>query len=596
MKKRVSLTLAVMMMSSVLASGQIAKWMIKPDYDNMFIAAGTDLIVTDSLGIQTALWTLDGKCLVRTDSDIHPFRDGLAVTTQRGTVALRGFYTDSGAFVPVKGGPFHIARMYPYLSGGHLLVEVPDAGLFRYVNTEGTPSGRYFVDAYPFFNGFASSWYYLNPEKMKDLYPCLLTEDMQPVPFSFNGKMIAPNDVEFLSSVNDEGLGVIVAKKKVYLFHAEDQSLSALGPTENSFNLKEQAKVETEFVQAFVQDSDTTWTFGGKCGKAGFVQLWFDQMKRPVAIRYVNGERVFKKHEKEVRELDSPLRATVVDDKYGIVWDGQEQLPPQFEDFPACFGDKAIVRIADKYGMLQMQREEQFQLSMYKGKDIPFKHQTFETTLRLDLPSYIPAEKASIEVDPSSGCEIDRTSGEARNTQFGNFVQFDCVLHIPDSLPDEETVELVYPTRVLYQGLVSSVIPLKVNAWHYKYFVVDVIDSETALDKGSLSFTFNINAERAQGEDIYPTVVNVQADSLSCALEKYSETRYKCRVQELREGLNNIVVQVIEQGCPPVSFPFEIFYTKPVAKTRNQPEVEEEVVIKKKESRSVKRTIPRVEM
>ena len=45
-------------------------------------------------------------------------------------------------------------------------------------------------------------------------------------------------------------------------------------------------------------------------------------------------------------------------------------------------------------------------------------------------------------------------------------------------------------------------------------------------------------------------------------------------------------------GC----VPFEIFYTKPVARSKNHPEVEEEVVIKKKESRPVKKPAPRVEM
>lgn len=585
----------VLLSSAFFSEAQIAQWKIAPAYDNMFIAAGTDLIITDSLDFQTALWTLDGTCLARTDGDIHPFRDSIAVTTKRGTVAFRGFYTDSGVFIPVKGGPFHVARSFPYLSGGQLLVEEPDNGFYRYVNAEGSPSARSFVEAYPLFNGFASCWYYANPEKMRDLCPCLLTDELLVVPFSFNGKMIAPSDVDFISSVNDEGIGVVVAKKKVYLFHAEDQSLSALGPTEDSFNLKEQAKMELDFVQAYHQDSDTTWTFGAKCAKAGFVQIWFDLMKRPTIIRYVDREKHFEKQEREVREFESPLRATIEDGKYGISWDGQEQLPPQFDDFPACFGEKAIVRVDGKYGMLQIQRDDHFQLSLYKGKDIPFMHQTFETTIRLDLPSYIPAEKSSLDVNPSSGCEVDLTSGESKNTQYGNYVQYNCVLRIPESLFEDSTTELVYPARVLYQGLESSTIPIKANAWHYRGYLVDIIDSETILEKGSLSFTFNVSAERTQDE-IYPTTVNIQSDSLSFSLERYSEFRYKCRVQELHEGLNNIVIQVIEQGCPPVSFPFEITYTKPVAKSKNQPQVEEEVVIKKKESRPVKKTIPRVEM
>ena len=62
-----------------------------------------------------------------------------------------------------------------------------------------------------------------------------------------------------------------------------------------------------------------------------------------------------------------------------------------------------------------------------------------------------------------------------------------------------------------------------------------------------------------------------------------SEIRHKCKVYSLKEGVNNIVIQILEQGCPPASFPFEVEYYKPVAKTRNKPAEKEKVTIKKKE-------------
>lgn len=117
---------------------------------------------------------------------------------------------------------------------------------------------------------------------------------------------------------------------------------------------------------------------------------------------------------------------------------------------------------------------------------------------------------------------------------------------------------------------------------HYKYFNVDEIPSETTVQQGILSFTFNINAERNPGEAEYPINVNLLTDSLLWEREKISETRYKCKVHDLKDGINNIVVQITEVGCPPASFPFEITYTKPSEKTKNKPAVEEKVVIKKK--------------
>lgn len=251
-----------------------------------------------------------------------------------------------------------------------------------------------------------------------------------------------------------------------------------------------------------------------------------------------------------------------------------------------CFDDKAFVKMAGKYGMLKVLPEARFRLSINKGDDIAFRHQKFETKIRLDMPNIISAYGARIEVDSNSGCDVDLTSGEQRDTEYGNYIQYNCVLNIPDSLPDEmygdKRNEVVFPTQILYEGLRSPIIPFKVKAWHYKYFNVDINSSETSISQGVFSFTFNINAERDPGETVYPTSINIQTDSLKYELEKISETRYKCKVYSLREGTNNIIVQIIEQGCPPASFPFEITYVKPAAKTRNKPAVKENVVIKKK--------------
>ena len=111
---------------------------------------------------------------------------------------------------------------------------------------------------------------------------------------------------------------------------------------------------------------------------------------------------------------------------------------------------------------------------------------------------------------------------------------------------------------------------------------------------------FNINAERIANDGIYPTTVEIQTDSLYYEYEKMSEIRHKCKVHSLKEGINNIVIKIKEQGCPPAEFPFEVEYYKPVAKTKNKPAEKEKVTIKKKEKAAgptnVKPERPRVIM
>ena len=75
--------------------------------------------------------------------------------------------------------------------------------------------------------------------------------------------------------------------------------------------------------------------------------------------------------------------------------------------------------------------------------------------------------------------------------------------------------------------------------------------------------------------------MEIKTDSLQTELAKISETRYKCKLFALAEGVNNVNINILEDGCPPSVFPFEITYIKPVKRTRNKPGIKEEVKIEK---------------
>lgn len=577
--RKIILTAALALCCGVV-EGQIARWDIPLAYGQMRIADGADKIITDSL--QTiCLWSFDGEKLFESDGLIGSFREGYAVLSKPGSDILRGFLSESGVFTPFEEDGYQIAKDYPLFSGGYLLIRDARSKQYYFVNLDNNLSQPSLVDAFPFFNGYASCQLFLSQEKQKDLRYALMDNEFQQVIFSYGGKIFSPSDVDFVSSVNDQNFGIVVVKKKVYLFSGVDQSLTPVCLEKNSRNLKLQGKIQGEpFEWFYVRDDEPILT--ARCGKTGNVTVSFDEYLRPVSIQYNDEEVRFSRREVESKQYHSQLRGFEENGFYGMLGPEKEILPAQFQSSPICFSDHAIVKLSGKYGMLKVLPEDAFRVTIYRGKDIPFKHQTFETSIRLDVPSYISAHHASLEIDPDSGCAIDKTSGEAKDTQWGNFIEYQCTLHMPKTLSDDEPEELVYPGYVIYNSLMSPEFLIKAKAWHYKYFVVDVIDSETVLNDGALSFTFNINASRDVGEDIYPMPVNVMSDSLVFTVEKLSEIRYKVRVDELKEGLNNIVIQVIEQGCPPVSFPFEIMYTKPVADAKGRKTGEEKVEIKKK--------------
>ena len=586
--KRIILSIACLF-SAAAIKAQIAEWLIPPKYDGIGVASGIEAVVTDSSGVRT-LWSFDGKRILTTPNVLYPFVEGRAVSCRPGSPQIAGIYREDGSLIPVAD--VCVAHGYPYFSEGKLLVQKD--GLYMYMDKDGVIQKGLYSNAYPYLNGYSVYDYWMNFAKRKDLRHGLRTPEGM-VALIYDDKVFFPEDVEFISSVNDENIGVVVIKRRVYFFHGEDKSLSPVFSSESETNLKNQAKLIDDVERCIVRKADSLISFSARCGKTGMVSFDFDEMLRPVSLTRNGEKHDYERHATPARTVESLLRVSEKDGLYGIFLGKDEMLPPQFEEVRICDGNRAFVRLGGKYGMLTFHKDAGFRLKMNKGDDIAFRHQKFETTIRVDLPTIVSADKTSIEIDPATGCDLDKTSKEGRNTDSGNYVQYNCVLNIPSSLPDELT-EVEYPVRIMYDGLRSSVIPFKVNAWHYKYFVVDVDDSQTTIENGTVSFVFNINAERIASDGVYPTTVNIQADTLGYELEKMSETRYKCKVIALSEGVNNITVQIIEQGCPPATFPFEVEYHKPVAETRTTPAEKEKVTIKKKPKSAVKKSAPFVIM
>lgn len=572
--------------SYVISDAQMAKWLIPPLHDKISLVAGIDAVLTDSAGIKT-VWTFSGKRLLTSKDDLFPFREGRSLALKRGTDSIATIYKENGESISISG--CSVAHSYPYYSNGKLLVLQGDD--YKFIDINGAYLPGNYTSAYPYFHDYAACDKYLNMEKKKDILHMLLDNNGRPCIFSFQGKVFNADDVQFVSSVNDENISIIVIKQRVYFYNAKKQELTPIMIKDVlSPNLKEQAKITSDISQCFLQNADSTYTLTAKCGKSDVVSIDFDTMKRPQRIKRNDVEHYYRKIKEDVRVRNTELKMSKEGGLIGLCWNNDKEiLPPQFEEIISCFDNKALVKTEGKVGMLEILKDESFKLKMNKGDDIAFRHQKFETCIRADFPTFLNANKVNIEINNQTGCDIDKTSKESKNTENGNYVQYNCVLNIPQDLPDELTT-IEYPVTIMYEGIKSPTIPFKINAWHYKYFVVDIDDTQTTLENGTVSFVFNINAERIASDGVYPTTVNILTDSLTYEYEKMSEVRHKCKVYSLKEGVNNIVVQILEQGCPPASFPFEVEYYRPVAKSKNKPAEKEKVTIKKKE-RTPKRVI-----
>lgn len=573
MNRKLILVFAIFATTSNI-KGQVAKWLIQPMYDNIYMASGEDIVIADSANYHV-LWTQDGKRLAETQDVIFPFSNHYSVLIKKGTDIITGFYDVKGTYTYLQ--KCNATYNLPYFYDQYLLIKIGDT--YRFVNHKGKIREEEYIKAYPFRNGYASCSAYRNPQKQKDLYHLLLTKDYEEISFSFNDKKIEPDDIEFISSINDDNIGFVVANRKVYYFNGQTRRLSPVFAKGSETNIKNQAKLEK------IEDSDTTSVLIAKCGKGDKIMIYFNSLRVPTKISLADENKIYQQKPTKQQIYESEFSMPLDNLKYAIMWGNDTILPPQFDDNGLCFGDKAFVKLNGKCGLLKIYKDEKFQLTINDGDPIGFKHKTAKTKVRLDIPSMISAYNTRINIDNNSGCDVDMTSAEQKDTDFGNYVQYNCTLSIPLSLPDEmedgnPRNEIMYPAKVLYDGLTSPIIPLKVKAWHYKYFNVDIAEYSIDNHDSTLSFTFEIKVN--PDDVIEPLRTSIQTDSLLFDMEKISETRYKCKVYDLKEGINSIEVQVLEKGCPPVVFPFDVTYTKPVAKTDTKQVPKKKVEIKKR--------------
>lgn len=587
--------LSICLLSVVsLADAQIAKWLIEPGYDSIRMADGLHAIITDSLTFKS-LWTYEGKKLMTTSNDMYSFRENRSVALAPQSDNIVEIIKANGEIIPVDG--CRVAHSFPYFSCGKLLVQ--EGVFYRYIGNEGQKEGMLYTKAFPYFNNYATCQTFMNMEKQKDLYCLLIDGNEDVVQFSYNGKVFRQDDVEFISSVNDENIAIVVIKHKVYRFNGADATLSPVFASAYETNLKNQAKIDGDISQCLKRLSNGLYLLVAKCGKSTSIAFYFDMMLRPESVSLNGQTHKYAVRTERREELSSSLAIERTGGLYGLSCDGEEMLPPQFENITECFGNKAFVKLKGKYGMCEIEKDDKFALKVNKGNDVAFLHQKFETTVRVDMPSYILSDKTYLNVYSDCGIELDKTSREKRNTESGNFIEYNCVLNIPGNLLDE-IEEVNYPLQILYNGLKSPVINHKINAWFYKKYEVEEDESQRNIEQGTLTFVFNIKNSQLDGAIVKFDVSVMAADTLLVEREdKLSETRYKYKVYDLSEGINNIVVQILEQGCPPAYFPFEVEYHKPVEKTRTKPAAGETVTIKKKPKEQKKTTsnsTPRLEI
>lgn len=562
-------------------SAQLPKWTIPPTCDTIQVKIDKKLLQTYSSGV-TTIWNMDGKQLYSTKNIILPFKDGVATVVEQNTPFILGFIDAEGAYTELPR--IGVTFKNPFFDSGYLLGNVK--GKFIYFDKNGKETS--FVNAerlYPFHKGFAPYFRYENQEKRKDPHYGYYDADGNEVSFiisDINGKQkpLDAKDIDFLSGIGANGKGVAAVKGKLYWFDPANAIMTPLTWGDEENVKKQHLGVNGNHDQIFLNPSENGISINAKYGKDILAQLNFDGELVPSVFNFGGEELKFEEEPASPADYPTSIAGYGDNGHYGLAYDSREVLPKQFEEVGLKYGNRAFVKLNGKWGVIEILPEENYALRINKNEDVAFRHQKYATEIRLDLPSAISTHDAMIDIPAETGCIIDKTSRENKNTASGNFVTYDCTLNIPESLPDTITTITYHPVKVAYEGISLFETPVSIKAWHLKHHNVDLVDSETSISNGIGTFTLNIDSQKTMGEKDYPFEVRIEADSISADLEKISETRYKCVVADMAEGVNDISIHVTEKGCPTSMFPFEIVYGKPIAKKKKK----EEFVIRKRNS------------
>ena len=561
--KRTIVLLSSLLLGITASLAQVAQWIVPPAYEHVEMPEGASIAITDSANTYT-IWSLSGKRLHTTTDNVFPLSEGMLVTTSIYDDKISGLFNASGTAIPFE--QLRLGWAYPCYHNGYLLVF--DGHYFYYMNTNGEVVSQEYVKAYPFSQGYASVFSYENVRKQKDPYREFITPDLQPITLQLDGKPLSrSDDVEFISSVNDEGLAIVVVKRKLYYFNAKTRELTPCYLTPDETNPKNQLKLDGDVQSSTTSKNDST-TMRAKCGREQVV-ITFDYIMKPIAVTHSQQRHEFLSAPDVIHNHSDHMARTPennVNGPFGLSWDGKEVLPPQFKEVNLIVDDKAIVCLNGKYGLLQMHPNDRFRFSLNKGDALGFRHKRFETTIRLDVPSYVHSNATTIDMDGVAGILVDKISRETKNTEYGNYVQYDCVLDIPEGITDELS-PISFTANINYDGLRAVPTPFTANAWHSQYYNVEINEKETTISNGTLAFTSDIDPKRLAGEAVYPYTVTLNTNLHFELVEKVSETRYKWKVTGLKEGMNTINVQIQEDGCPPAEVSFDVEYVKRSAKS-----------------------------
>lgn len=536
----------------VVANAQVARWMIEPQYDSIRMN-NIGLFEMHNKG-KVGLCDRAGKELLPIEYDtIRPFHEGYAVLYK--DEVFHGFANIEGEVVDLSQSGYYLIPEVDYFSCGRLLTYTINKGrrFYRYIDNEAKPCGGTYAEAHPFADGYASVLIFANVNDLDEVAPDMIDVNGTPISFETEKK----SNMSFVSSFRN-GSAVVVFRNKFYTMTSDNLELQ---PIYSDSLRSRKSLVLSESPILDISTLHDNKTLIKARNKSAFI---FDKHLRLEEYTLGGGARVeVRDPEEEPRAMPKPCFEVCSDgDKYGLVYNGYEVLPPQFDEVTHVEDHFAVVRTNGKYGVLTIEPNSNFEFYLNNNDEIPFRHRQQTVDLKAVLPKCINEAKV---ISCSDDCVIDGASLDPIDNYEGKFLKYRCTLKIPSDLSNTLT-DHSYQFRVEYDGLRSNVFDVHVKEWYNKYYSVSMKSQQ--FDLASYTDEITIEFDLIKEETIYDhqnyykvvEVYQIMDDGSQVLLDHHDVNDlhyyFKLSLDKIDRPRINFIIHITETGCPTVKYPF----------------------------------------
>lgn len=549
--------LFVLFSTTVLTSlGQIAFWKVKPTFDE--VKPLQNGIIEVKIGKKVGLCNFVGETLLPVSYDsIGAFVDNEALLFNNSRFV--GFVNDDGQLTDLTSKGYKLVKNQEFFSQGFL--PVMKDGQYYFLDRNGVEVAGPFAEVFPYFGGLAVIQAYTDMVKKpneKFFSYMNLEQILVEIP-----ECDKRDELSFLSSFRD-GRAVCIYKKKAYYVSSD------LTTTPISLDTLNSKKTVIAFESKIVNPESVE---GNYVINAKNAVLTFNPQLQLERIE--SGEDVIYAYQSSGQEPTSgsdELNRMENNGKCGLTYKGVPILAPQFSDVKLLDGKLALVKLDNKWGIVEVDTDNKFVFKLNDNEHIGFNHRFYTTKLAALMPSYIKCKTTTI-VSKSPDCEIQVESRNEIENIERNTLTYDCKLSIPPSLSDTLTTQ-EYTFAVKYDGLQSVDYKVSVPEWYVKYYEVVVPNTNfTVQPNDTIVVEFDLvktDVARNDETNYFKTVEVLSADNEDIPVNKITENHYSFRVGSGHNDRLSFVVRITETGCPTIEYPYEMVFTKPAPKSKDK--------------------------